>query len=91
MEEISREDQVNRHPGLTFLVTQSLLQSTALVVFTRLHKLPLVNYSSLSVHLVRYHFNKVKLKVAKKSKHSAFRPGFYDANKVKQCYFSRLH
>lgn len=48
MEETSWEDKVNGHPGLIFLVTQSPLQSTALVVFTRLHKLPLVNYSSFS-------------------------------------------
>lgn len=51
MEEVSGEDKVNRHPGLIFLVTQLPLQSPALVVFTRLHKMPLVNYS-LSVLLV---------------------------------------
>lgn len=46
MEEISWEGKVNGHPGLVFLVTQSPLQiSTALGVFTGLHKLPLVNYS----------------------------------------------
>lgn len=62
MEEISWEDQVNGHPGLIFLVTQLPLQSTALVVFTRLHKLPLVNNSSLSG--LKKTSNKVKPNVA---------------------------
>lgn len=50
MEETSWEDDMGRHPGLTFLVTQSPLHNTALAVFTRLHKLPFVNYSSFSPH-----------------------------------------
>lgn len=74
MEEISREDNVNRHPGLTFLVTQSPLQNTAVVVFTRLHKLPLLTVP-LSIHLVRNHFYKVKPNMAKKLKHAIFSTG----------------
>jgi hypothetical protein len=83
VEKISWENRVERHSGLTFLVTQSSLQSAALVAFTRLHKQPLVNSASLSVHLVRRHFNKVKSKVAKNQNDSVFRPELYDPDKVK--------
>lgn len=70
--------RVERHRGLTFLVTQSLSQSTARGggVFTRQHKLTLVNSASISVQLERHYFSQVKLKGEKKTQqnHSVFRP-----------------
>lgn len=57
--EISWEDNVNGHPGLTFLVTQSPLQSAALLGSTGCIS-RLLFTTRLFRHLLRKDFNKMK-------------------------------
>lgn len=66
--EISWEDNVNGHPGLTFLVTQSPLQSAALLGATRCISRLLFTKPVSSRHLLRNDFNKMKPNVAQKKK-----------------------